>query len=388
MPIKHVLVVDDSKAARLVLRRMLQDADLTVDMAESAEEALDYLGNHRPDAIFMDHTMPGMDGLTAVGAIKSNQDTAAIPVAMYTSKEGDAYAEQLKDCGVVSLLPKPATNESLQSVLQQLNQAAEQALQGNTKVVPIKPPQPASTAANQPVASRGASQPALDARMREVAESVTQHALEGRIAPLVDTRVDQLREWILSSTRAAVMENVKDLCETRIQSLSHRLDVRFNAQLADMRENLTIDGELDPKLIENIQSIARDAAIDAAAQTGRMVAIEAAEAAATKVAESQVELLTIRLGKEFREELEHLRETAASPRKLAPELLEELKDMARFVATKKTQDALKELANRQGQEPAVARASDDTPSFVRRNAAAIAAAIIGVGTAIALHVLG
>ena len=66
MPVRHVLVVDDSKSARLMLRKMLQGFGMTVDTAESGEEALNYLRDRQPDAIFMDHTMPGIDGLTAV----------------------------------------------------------------------------------------------------------------------------------------------------------------------------------------------------------------------------------------------------------------------------------------------------------------------------------
>ena len=49
-------------------------------MAESAEEALDVPQRHsRPDVIFMDHLMPGMDGFQAVRALKKNPATATIP---------------------------------------------------------------------------------------------------------------------------------------------------------------------------------------------------------------------------------------------------------------------------------------------------------------------
>ena len=63
---KSALVVDDSKSARVILSRMLEKYDIEVDMAESAEQAIEYLKGNRPDAIFMDHLMPGMDGLQAV----------------------------------------------------------------------------------------------------------------------------------------------------------------------------------------------------------------------------------------------------------------------------------------------------------------------------------
>lgn len=103
---KRVLVVDDSKSARLVLRRMLEKYSLHVDTVESASLALDFLAHNRPDAIFMDHMMPGMDGFQAVKAIKANPRTATIPVMMYTSKGGDLYIGQARALGAVGVLPK------------------------------------------------------------------------------------------------------------------------------------------------------------------------------------------------------------------------------------------------------------------------------------------
>ena len=72
MGAKRALIVDDSKSARLFLARVLEKYDIDVDSAENAEAAIDYLGSNRPDVIFMDHLMPGMDGLQAVRAIKND----------------------------------------------------------------------------------------------------------------------------------------------------------------------------------------------------------------------------------------------------------------------------------------------------------------------------
>ena len=54
---KRALIVDDSRSARVILSRMLEQHDLTVDTAESAEQALEYLQRSRPDVIFMDQYM-------------------------------------------------------------------------------------------------------------------------------------------------------------------------------------------------------------------------------------------------------------------------------------------------------------------------------------------
>jgi CheY-like chemotaxis protein len=118
---KRALVVDDSKSARVILSRMLEKYDIEVDMAESAEHALEYLKNNRPHAIFMDHLMPGMDGFQAVLAIKSNPLTAMIPIMMYTSQEGELYVGQARALGALGVLPKQVRPVDVSKVLYELH---------------------------------------------------------------------------------------------------------------------------------------------------------------------------------------------------------------------------------------------------------------------------
>jgi CheY-like chemotaxis protein len=120
MPGKRALVVDDSRSARVVLSRMLERYGILVDSAESAEAALEYLRDRRPDVIFMDHLMPGMDGLTAVREIKANPELAAIPIMMYTSQEGEIYGGQARASGAVGVLPKSIRPIDVTKALYQL----------------------------------------------------------------------------------------------------------------------------------------------------------------------------------------------------------------------------------------------------------------------------
>src|SRR5262249_1973638 len=106
MSAKRALIVDDSRSARTFLTRILQRYDLQVDGAGSVEEALQYLTAEHPDVIFMDLLMPGMDGFQALSAIKNDPRTAAIPVMMYTSQEGEVYVDQARALGAVGVLPK------------------------------------------------------------------------------------------------------------------------------------------------------------------------------------------------------------------------------------------------------------------------------------------
>ncbi|MBT8437394.1 MAG: response regulator [Gammaproteobacteria bacterium] len=123
---KTALIVDDSRSARVVLKRVLETHDLEVDTSESAEEALDYLIDNRPDVIFMDHLMPGMDGFEAVSAIKKNPETATIPIMMYTSKKGEVYVGQARALGAVGVLPKEVAPVEVSKVLKSLHIIGDQ----------------------------------------------------------------------------------------------------------------------------------------------------------------------------------------------------------------------------------------------------------------------
>jgi CheY-like chemotaxis protein len=121
MGAKRALIVDDSKSARVFLARVLENYDIDVDSAESAEAAIEYLTSNRPDVIFMDHLMPGMDGLQAVQAIKNDPRTATIPIMMYTSQEGELYLGQARALGAVGVLPKQIKPADVSKVLYQLH---------------------------------------------------------------------------------------------------------------------------------------------------------------------------------------------------------------------------------------------------------------------------
>src|ERR1700732_4219285 len=121
MGAKRALIVDDSKSARLFLARILEKYEIDVDNAENAEAVIDYLTSHRPDVIFMDHLMPGMDGFQAVQAIKNNPLTATIPIMMYTSQEGELYLGQARALGAVGVLPKQIKQADVSKVLYQLH---------------------------------------------------------------------------------------------------------------------------------------------------------------------------------------------------------------------------------------------------------------------------
>jgi CheY-like chemotaxis protein len=124
MPIKNALIVDDSKSARIMLQRLLEKMNMITQSVESGEEALRYLENKQPDIIFMDHMMPGMDGLEATQTIKNNPKTQGIPTIMYTSKEDDGYHSLAMSHGAMGILPKPANQQAVMAVIDSLENTA------------------------------------------------------------------------------------------------------------------------------------------------------------------------------------------------------------------------------------------------------------------------
>jgi CheY-like chemotaxis protein len=140
MSAKRALIVDDSNSARIVLSRMLQKYAIEVDTADSAETAISYLAHHRPDVIFMDHLMPGMDGFQAVQAIKNNPRTATIPIMMYTSQEGELYVGQARALGAVGVLPKLVKPVDVSKVLYQLHLLPDRRDTSPPAFVAVNPP--------------------------------------------------------------------------------------------------------------------------------------------------------------------------------------------------------------------------------------------------------
>ncbi|MEO8857353.1 MAG: response regulator [Burkholderiaceae bacterium] len=86
MPIRKVLIVDDSKTELMFLTDLLQKNEMTVRTAQGAEEAMRRLAEDRPDLILMDVVMPGQNGYQLTRTISRSPEYTGIPIIMCTSK--------------------------------------------------------------------------------------------------------------------------------------------------------------------------------------------------------------------------------------------------------------------------------------------------------------
>jgi CheY-like chemotaxis protein len=221
MTTKRALIVDDSRSARVILSRMLEAYDLQVDAAESAEQALEYLRQNRPDVVFMDHLMPGMDGFQAIQAIKSNPETATIPVMMYTSQEGELYVSQARALGAVGVLPKTVKPGDVSRVLYQLHLLPERREGRSNLFEPEDNDAPRAAAAAPPptrtpaAALRTGSQQAVqvDREPRpQVGEVET--AIRNAMAPALREYNAELRRYIAASMEVLTRKIAADKAAT------------------------------------------------------------------------------------------------------------------------------------------------------------------------------
>lgn len=224
MSAKRALVVDDSKSARAFLARILERYEITVDTAESAENAIEYLTKARPDVIFMDHLMPGMDGFQAVQSIKNNPRTATIPIMMYTSQEGELYLGQARALGAVGVLPKQIKPADVSKVLYDLRLVPDRRNREQSSFTPL------TVVANSDVAADVAS----DSTVLQPNVAASASAPEGEAAPLAAAAslTPELRSLIETTIRAETAE-LRRAFQAGIDSQSDRILTEVRSLLPD-----------------------------------------------------------------------------------------------------------------------------------------------------------
>ena len=110
----RILVADDERPARYVLRSMLEELGFPAESVVEAADGSELVAaarERRPDAAFVDVKMPGMDGLAAIGAAAPEcAGTAWVVVSSYAEFD---YARTALRLGVTEYLLKPVRPEEL-----------------------------------------------------------------------------------------------------------------------------------------------------------------------------------------------------------------------------------------------------------------------------------
>ncbi len=120
-----ILLVDDSRIVRAVMKRTLELAGVPVAAlweASGGEEALAVLERETVDLVFTDLMMPGMDGEALLGEMRRRGLVERIPVVVVSSAGGTPRERQLRASGARELLRKPFTPEEVLAVVQRVMQ--------------------------------------------------------------------------------------------------------------------------------------------------------------------------------------------------------------------------------------------------------------------------
>ena len=110
---KKILVTDDAVFMRSLLKGILIPNNFTVIEACNGQEAIAQYEIHKPDLVFMDITMPVMDGVTMLTKLKENPDIKNIPVIMLTAESGRENVAYIAKLGVRDYLVKPFQDTQL-----------------------------------------------------------------------------------------------------------------------------------------------------------------------------------------------------------------------------------------------------------------------------------
>lgn len=124
----NVLVVDDSKTARMMLVKTLRISGLQVNeilMAENGARALEILNDHWIDLVLTDLHMPVMNGMEMVEKMAADGLLSSLPVVVITSDASQQRMEELHEYGIRDYLCKPVRPEHVKKVVEDILEAAK-----------------------------------------------------------------------------------------------------------------------------------------------------------------------------------------------------------------------------------------------------------------------
>jgi two-component system, OmpR family, phosphate regulon response regulator PhoB len=118
-----ILLVEDEPVIRELVRSMLSDGPVTVECAANGVEGLK-LARTRPfDLILLDVVLPQMDGITVCRMLKSDPNTAAVPLYMLTAKAKKTDVEAATKAGANGYIHKPFRGAELMELVERLRKA-------------------------------------------------------------------------------------------------------------------------------------------------------------------------------------------------------------------------------------------------------------------------
>ena len=227
------LVVDDSRVARMTLSKLLVAHDLQVVELGSGEDALVYLkgDNVKPDIIFMDVMMGGMDGLTATQQIKADDNLKHIPVVVCTGHDTDADRAKSQEAGAVATLTKPPKAEALDAIIAELAQHIVIAPQADTASSPIDSTE---LLTELKALVKQDLLPTMQQELRGLAETVSRQVANDTAAHLISEQLG-----LLTNNQQEPQLDEKSLLANVIKTIEQDLLPKMHKDVREMAEDIS-----------------------------------------------------------------------------------------------------------------------------------------------------
>jgi two-component system cell cycle response regulator len=134
----RILVVDDSRTVRSIVKRAFKPFDCVTREAATGAEGLELAATETPHLILLDLTMPAMDGPAVLARLKGDRVLQGVPVIILTPENGREAVRRIPGNDVWDYLVKPFTEALL--------------IEKVRSVLPLRPP-PADVAVRAPQAA-------------------------------------------------------------------------------------------------------------------------------------------------------------------------------------------------------------------------------------------
>ena len=124
----HALIVDDSRAMRMLIGKIVAGLNCTTSFAGNGIEALKHVREvGRPDFVLADWNMPEMNGFDLLVAVRADPALADIPIIMVTTETEASQIEKALAHGANEYIMKPFTPDILRDKLDMLGLVPEAA---------------------------------------------------------------------------------------------------------------------------------------------------------------------------------------------------------------------------------------------------------------------
>ncbi|MFY0615687.1 MAG: response regulator, partial [Hyphomicrobiaceae bacterium] len=231
----HILAADDSPVNREVLSEVLKRLEVTFTMVEDGREAVEAVKNATFDLIFMDGSMPEIDGFAATRQIRDWEEAhnvEATPIVALTAHVVGEKGDLWRDAGMSDFVTKPFSLATIEACLRRWAPTAETS----------ETPPPDATAANDAGCLDAADTPLLDpdvlGSIREI--QAPGDNLIGRIIGLYIEHAPATLEQLRTSLETASAVEIAELAHA-LKSLSRNVGAVRVGNLADDIENAARD---------------------------------------------------------------------------------------------------------------------------------------------------